>query len=285
MAQTLYESLPAVRDLFASASDVLGYDLAQLCFTGPQTRLDTTDHSQPALLVASLAAVEQLRVTDPDVIAATTACAGLSLGEYTALTFAGAIDFVAAVGVVRARGEAMQAAADANPSGMISVLGLEPASVEQLCDAARQPGEVLQIANLLCPGNIVVSGSRASCERLHELAPAAGAKTVGLAVVGAFHTSLMQSAQERLRSALERISLRPPRIPIISNVNGQPQSDPETIRQLLIEQVVKTVRWEDSMHWFTSAGYDRFYEVGPGKVLRGLLRRIDRNIECENIGA
>ena len=284
MAQALYESLPAVRELFAAANEVLGYDLAELCFVGPQSRLDTTDHSQPALLVASLAALEHLRATHPDVIAGTAACAGLSLGEYTALTFSGAIDFVDAVAVVRARGEAMQLAADANPSGMISILGLDAAAVEELCGAARLPGEVLQIANLLCPGNIVVSGSRASCTRLHELAPAAGAKTVGLSVAGAFHTSLMQSAQERLRLALEKIDLRSPRIPIVSNVNGQPQTDPETIRQLLIEQVVQTVRWEDSMRWLMAAGFDRYYEVGPGKVLRGLLRRIDRNIECENFG-
>lgn len=284
MGRAAYDALPAARELFETASSLLGYDLAALCFDGPQASLDTTDHSQPALLVASLAALELLRRDRPDIIPAVSACAGLSLGEYTALAFAGGIEFPDAVRVVRARGEAMQAAAEASPSGMVSVLGLERDGVEALCQAARQPGEVLQIANLLCPGNIVVSGSRAACDRLQQQAPGAGAKTMPLAVAGAFHTPLMQPAQSRLRAALEQVPLQPPRIPIISNVNAQPQRDPEVIRSLLIEQVVNPVLWESSMRWFQQEGYTHFFEVGPGKVLRGLLRRLDRNLECDNVG-
>ena len=179
----------------------------------------------------------------------------------------------------------MQAAADATPSGMVSVLGLDLAKVEELCEQSRVEGEVLQIANHLCPGNIVVSGHNASCERLVENAGTAGAmKVVALAVAGAFHTPIMESALERLAEALSLVPMSPPRIPVVSNVDAQPHSDPEEIRDILIRQVVSPVQWENSMRLLLADGYSNFYEVGPGRVLRGLLRRIDRKASCTNVG-
>ena len=285
MGQQLAESLPAARALFDDAEQVLGYDLARLCANGPVEELDSTIYSQPALFVCSLAAVEQIRSETPEIISLASAAAGLSLGEYTALVFAGVMEFEHALRVVKCRGEAMQAAADATPSGMVSVLGLELAQVEDLCEQSRQPDEVLRIANHLCPGNIVVSGDNASCEKLVENAEAAGAmKVVALAVAGAFHTPIMESALERLAEVLAEVPMASPRIPVISNVDAQPHSDPEDIREILVKQVVSPVRWEDSMRLLLDDGYSNFYEVGPGRVLRGLLRRIDRKVSCTNVG-
>lgn len=286
MGRSLYDSLPAARELFDRASATLGYDLAQLCFEGPAAELDSTDRSQPALFVASLAALEQLRRDDPDTVAACSATAGLSLGEYTSLVFAGVLDFDAGLAVVRERGAAMQAAANLVPSGMLSLLGLELAVIEQLCDDNRATGEVLQVANMLCPGNIVVSGHKTACERIGPAALAAGAmKVIPLAVAGAFHTSLMDPAVERLRAALADVPLQAPRIPVISNVDARPHDSPEEIRELLIRQVVSPVRWEDSIRQLLASGTTRFFELGPGTVLKGLMRRIERKADITNITA
>ncbi len=286
MGRALAESSPAARDLFDRSQAVLGNDLAQVCFEGPAERLNSTVYSQPGLFVCSLAALEQLRADQPEVVAGFGAAAGLSLGEYTALVAAGALEFEDALRVVQQRGQAMQDAADASPSGMVSLLGLERAQVEELVEKAREPGETLQIANLLCPGNIAVSGSTAACERVAKLAEEAGAmKTVPLAVAGAFHTPLMQPAVERLAAALAFVAISPPRVPVISNVDAAPHTDPEEIRALLVRQVVSPVLWEDSLRYLIAAGYTRFFEVGPGRVLRGLLRRIDRKIDCANVEA
>jgi [acyl-carrier-protein] S-malonyltransferase len=196
------------------------------------------------------------------------------------MVFAGVMDFEAGLSVVQRRGEAMQEAADAHPSGMVSVLGLELARVEDACDQARQ-GDILRVANLLCPGNIVVSGSNEACLRFANVAVDAGAmKVIPLAVAGAFHTAIMQSAVDRLTAALADVPLSAPRIPVLSNVDTKPHDDPEEIRQLLIKQVCQPVLWEDSMRRLVDEGCDVFYEVGPGRVLRGLLRRIDRKATC-----
>ena len=284
MGRAIVDAYPVASALFDRAAGVLGYDLAELCFEGPAEKLDSTVFSQPALFVCSLAAVEQLRHAAGDLISGCQAAAGLSLGEYTALVFADVMDFETALAVVQQRGEAMQDAADAVPSGMVSVLGLAANEVEKLCAAARVSGGVLEIANLLCPGNIAVSGDRASCEKVAELAADFGAmKAVPLAVAGAFHTSIMQSAVDRLTAALSAAALRSPRIPVICNVDAQSHDDPEVIRDLLIRQVVAPVRWEESMRRLIDDGCSRFYELGPGRVLRGLLRRIDRKIACTNV--
>ena len=283
MGRDVCNALPEAKALFDRASSTLGYDLAKICFDGPAEELDSTVYSQPALFVTSLAAVEKLRHESPEIVDSCEGCAGLSLGEYTAMVFAGVMEFEAALRVVQQRGEAMQAAADATPSGMVSILGLDRAKVEEVVEQARGD-DVLQIANLLCPGNIAVSGTNAACERAAEIAVAAGAmKAIPLAVAGAFHTPIMQSAVEKLSAALADVPLSAPRIPVISNVDARPHSDPEEIRQLLVKQVVSPVHWEDSIRYLMEQGHNEFYEVGPGRVLRGLLRRIDRKTPCHNV--
>ena len=285
MGRQLAESVPVAQRLYARAADVLGYDLAELCFNGPENELDSTVISQPALYVTSLAALESLRASNPDIVEKCEAAAGLSLGEYTALAFADVFDFETGLRLVQKRGQAMQDAADATPSGMMSILGLTPEKIDTLCDEARLEGETLQIANLLCPGNVAVSGSNHSCERLVELAQDAGAmRIVPLAVAGAFHTQLMEPAVEQLAVALANADLSPPRVTVVSNVDAQAHDDPEQIRQLLLQQIVSPVRWEDSIRRLLADQFNRFYEVGPGRVLRGLIRRIERKAaSCESV--
>lgn len=283
MGRRLAESLPAARRLYDCAAEVLGYDLAKLCFEGPAETLDSTIYSQPALFVTSLAALESLRAQSPDVVLSCEAAAGLSLGEYTAVVFAGVMDFEDALMVVQKRGAAMQEASDATPSGMVTILGMERVQVEALCEKARQ-GEILEIANLLCPGTIAISGTNAACLRAAELASSMGAmKAVPLAVAGAFHTEIMRGADQRCAAALAEVPMHAPRISVVFNVDAQPHTDPEEIRRLMVKQILQPVRWEDSMRWLLAQGFDQFYEVGPGRVLRGLLRRVDRKVECQSV--
>lgn len=284
MGRQLVDTLPAARELYERANAILGYDLLKLCLEGPADKLDSTVHSQPALFVTSLAALEWLKANKPEVVAGCQAAAGLSLGEYTALAFAGVMTFENGLKVVAERGRAMQDASDAVASGMASILGLEREKIDQLCDDARAEGEVLQIANLLCPGNIVVSGHKSACQRVADLATKAGAmKTIQLNVAGAFHTPLMQPAVERLSSALASVPVKKPRIPVISNVDAAAHDDPAEIRELLVKQVVAPVLWEDSLRKMLSHGHAPFWEVGPGRVLRGLLKRIDRKAESDGV--
>jgi [acyl-carrier-protein] S-malonyltransferase len=286
MGAQLAASLPAAKAIFDRAADILGYDLLAFCIEGPAEKLNSTVYSQPALFVCSLAALEQLKLDSPEVVAGCAVTAGLSLGEYTALVFAGAIDFDAGLRLVQARGRAMQDASDAVPSGMVSILGVQREEIESLCDQARGEG-VLQLANILCPGNIVVSGDIEACQRVALLAEAAGAmKVIPLAVAGAFHTPLMQSAVDRLAAALAELKIKAPRIPVVSNVDARPHDDPEEIGALLVRQVVSPVLWEDSMrHLIDECGVQSCYEIGPGRVLRGLLKRIHRKLPCENVQA
>lgn len=284
MCRDQFDAIPAVRQLFADSSKILGYDLAQVCFEGPAEKLDSTVYSQPALFVCSLAAIEKLKADQPAVIDGCGAAAGLSLGEYTALVFAGALSFDDGLKVVQQRGKAMQAAADATPSTMLSVLGMERAKIEQLCEEVKKPGEILQIANILCPGNIVVSGDLAACERLVPVAESSGAmRTIRLSVAGAFHTPIMQPAVDRLAKVLEQVNLQSPRIPVYSNVDAKSHCEPNEIRKLLIRQVCSPVLWEESMLAMLGDGVDHFYEIGPGRVLRGLMKRISRKIPCEGV--
>jgi [acyl-carrier-protein] S-malonyltransferase len=286
MGAAICAQVPAARALFDRAAEVLGYDLLKLCSEGPAAELDSTLHSQPALFVASLAALEQLKQSAPELVTRCAAAAGLSLGEYTALMFAGVMSFETGLRVVQERGRAMQAAADAASGGMVSVLGLDRTVVEALCSQARED-DTLEVANLLCPGNIAVSGDLAACRRLAELATAAGAmKVIPLAVAGAFHTPLMQPAVDRFRTVLAEVPLDRPRIPVISNVDARPHDDPDEIRELLVQQVCSQVRWEDSVRYLLDEqGIRSFYEIGPGRVLCGLLKRIARKVPCENIAA
>ena len=285
MAGGLCDALPAARDLFDRASAALGYDLLAVCRTGPADRLNATDVSQPAIFVASLAALEQLRVSQPQAEADTIAVAGLSLGEYTALVAAGAMTFDDALTAVIARGKAMQAAADASPSGMVAVLGLDVPEVELLVAEARGP-DVLVVANYLCPGNTVVSGALPAVERLEKLCvQKGGIRAARLSVAGAFHTPLMKPADDVVGAVLLGLPMSPPRVPVWSNVDGLPHADPVGLRQLLVKQVVSPVRWEATVRGLEAAGVEAYYEVGPGRVLAGLLRRVNRKAVITDVPA
>jgi [acyl-carrier-protein] S-malonyltransferase len=282
MGRQIMERLPAARRLFDEAREILGYDLAEICIDGPADKLDATVISQPALYVCSLAALELLKTEQPGAAESCAMTAGLSLGEYTALVFAGAMSFADGLRVVRRRGEAMQQAADATPSGMVSALLLDRDKTAEVCRDANAAGR-MWIANFLCPGNTVLSGEKAGCQKAVELIEQAGGKPVSLAVAGAFHTPLMESACAALAEALQSVTIEPPRIPVISNVDAKSHSDVDEIRQLLVRQVTQPVLWEDGVRAMLSQGVTKFYEVGPGKVLKGLLKRIDRKADCETI--
>jgi [acyl-carrier-protein] S-malonyltransferase len=283
MAAEVCQSVPAAKRLFERASEILGYDLLALCTEGPAEKLNATDVSQPALFVAGLAAVEKLRVDDPALVDSCSAAAGLSLGEYTALAFAGAISFEDGLRVVQKRGEAMQAAAEAKPSSMASILGLDRDALQQVIDRSADAGYA-RISNFLCPGNLVVSGDKEAVAVICQKAEEAGAmQTVPLAVAGAFHTELMKPAEPLLAQALAQATILPPRLPVISNVDAEPHHDPDDIRRTLVRQVLGEVRWEDSMRRLLADGCDKFVELGPGRVLAGLLRRIQRRIDVSNV--
>ena len=285
MGRGLDSELPAARALFDRANDVLGFDLRKVCFEGPPEPLEATDVSQPAIFVASLAALESLRLEEPDVVAQCAGAAGLSLGEYTALVFAGSLSFEDGLRVVRRRGLVMQAAAEASPSGMTSVLGLEELQVDELCAAVAPYGRLWK-ANMLGPGNIVVSGDRGALAHVEEAATKLGAsRVIPLAVAGAFHTPLMESAVAGLAEVLDAVQVASPRIPVYSNVDAESHDDPVDLRRTLLSQVVSGVRWEESMRRMLADGYDTFYEIGPGRVLTGLLKRIDRKTPCKNVPA
>lgn len=283
MAGDWVDASAAARDLFDRAAAILGYDLLDACRNGPAERLNTTAVSQPGILVTSLAALEVLRSREGHPLDAARVTAGLSLGEYTALVFAGAIGFEDAVRLVDVRGRAMQECAEQRPGAMLAVLGLERDRLAALCDECRG-GDVLEVANVLCPGNIVASGSAAACNRLAAAAGAAGAmKCVPLDVAGAFHTLLMQPAVERLTAALAAAEFRVPRIPVVSNVDARPHTDPAEIKALLARQVVGVVEWNSSMAYILSTGVRSIWEIGPGRVLRGLMKRIDRGVACAGV--
>jgi [acyl-carrier-protein] S-malonyltransferase len=285
MAGPLCDALPAAKALFARAAEILGYDLLAVCVNGPAERLNATDVSQPAIFVASLAALEKLKVDEPTAEEGVVAAAGLSLGEYTALAYAGALSFEDGLRVVKARGEAMQAAAEATAGAMASILGLEVPEVEAIVAEARSAGP-LSIANLLCPGNTVISGSVAAVEKAETICSARGGiRTVRLAVAGAFHTDLMKPADTALAAAVARVSLNAPRVPVWSNVDAAPHTEPAEIKSLLVRQVLSSVRWEDTLRGMLSAGVERFYEIGPGRHLSGMLKRVHRKADVRNVTA
>ena len=281
MGKALYESSVQAKAFYDNANDVLGYDLAELCFRGPADKLDSTVYSQPALFVTSLVALSELKSKSSELVSNCAATAGLSLGEYTSLVFSGALSFEDGLRLVQKRGEAMQAAADLEPSGMVSILGMDPDAIQEICDANRAEGTVLQMANFLCPGNIVISGHVDQCQDAAEAANQAGAmKTIPLAVAGAFHTSLMQPAVDALSHALAEVSFKKPEMLFVSNVDAAPHDDPEEIRDLLLRQICSPVQWESSMRYLLDQGFDEFHEVGPGRVLRGAMKRINRKVAC-----
>jgi len=287
MCGDLCKDVPAAKKLFDEAGEILGYDLLQRCVDGPKDILDSTEVSQPAIFVASMAAVEKLKQDEgQDALDAATCAMGLSLGEYSALCFADAISFADGVKITKARGEAMQAAADATDSGMVSVIGLKKEVVAEICEAASErSGEPISIANYLCNGNYAVSGSSKACDLLAEIAkPEFKARmTVKLAVAGAFHTDFMAPAVAALEEVLDTIDIKKPRIPVISNVDAKPHSDPDTIKKLLATQVTSPVLWENTMNSILENDFERAVELGPGKVTAGIMKRTNKSAQCTNV--
>lgn len=285
MGKWLVDQFEIARDLFSRAGDVLGYDLAALCQDGPADQLNATEFSQPALFTVGIAAARVLAEESPEKIAPVTAAAGLSLGEYTAVCFAGGLEFEDALRLVQRRGQAMQAAADAVESGMASVIGVDLEQLTKLCEDVREAGEVLRPANLLCPGNIAVSGHKSALQRLEPVALEAGAmKVVPLTVAGAFHTSLMEPAVAALTEALAEMPIQDTRIPVYSNVDAAPHQSASEIRDLLSRQVTQPVQWEASVRRMMDDGVEGFLEAGTGRILRGTLKRISRKVPTDGFG-
>ncbi len=283
MGKAWAEQSPDARAVFEHADRVLGNRLGSrlsaLCFEGPSERLNQTDVSQPAIFVASIASWKGLlagwNFGNGEVPLAATA--GLSLGEYTALVVAGVMDFDDGLELVTLRGRAMQDAAEANPGGMVALIGAEPAQAHEVCDAAREGG-VLVCANFNAPGQIVLSGDKPACERAAAKAGAMGLRATVLQVAGAFHSPLMQPAADRLEAALALTTLRSGRCPVISNVTAEPhETDAGSIRRRLVEQLTSPVRWSESCSAIVGTVRGDVHELAPGKTLAGLMRRIDKN--------
>ncbi len=282
MGKDFYESSPAARETFEIANRVVGFDLASLCFNGPDERLNQTDISQPAIYATSVAAYRAgvaAGVINPQ---AKTEFAGLSLGEYTALHLAGVFSFEDGLKLVAARGQYMQEAAAATPSSMVAVMGADESAINNLCEQNAQ-GDVLVPANFNAPGQIVVSGSKAACERIAAAGSVAGFKTVPLVVAGAFHSPIMQSGADRMKGELDRVSFNLPRTTVYSNVTAAPHTDITSIRKLLVDQIIKPVRWEQTMQKIAPVADARFIELAPGRVLTGLLKKINRRLPVETL--
>ncbi len=280
MGQELAGQHPGFARHFAEASELLGFDLAKLCWEGPEEELKKTANQQPAILTVSVACLSLLTEAGlkPDVVA------GLSLGEYSALVAAGAISFAEAVPLVRKRGTYMQEAVPLGVGGMAAILGLDAAKVDELCAQARQEtGLVAEGANYNCPGQIVVSGHHGAVDKVMELAVAAGGKGVKLSVTAPFHSSLLTPAGEMLSGALSQVQLRDAAVPVIANVTADYVSGADAIRGLLIDQVSKPVRWEESVRRMIADGVETFIEVGPSRAITGFLKKIDRKLQVFNI--
>lgn len=269
---------PAAAAWFRRASEVLGYDLARLCAEGPADALTRSDRAQPAIFVASVVCADALARARPDL--EPVGLAGLSSGEWAALYAAGVVTFEAAVRILEARGRFMQEACLETPGGMVSVIGLDP---DALADVCRASGA--EMANFNSPEQTVLSGRRDAIDAAARLASERGARRViPLPVAGAFHSSLMASAADRLADELAAVSMSPPRRPVMSNVTGGPHGGPEEIRRRMVEQVTSPVRWVECVRALRRLGAERLVECGPGRVLSGLARRIDKTAEVHSIG-
>jgi [acyl-carrier-protein] S-malonyltransferase len=273
MGQDLYENCLVARRVFEEADKVMGFSLSKLCFEGPFEELTKTENCQPAILTASIAALEALRASFLNIMPSYVA--GLSLGEYSALVAAGSLEFTDAVYLVRKRGEFMEAAAQKNPGKMTCILGLDFPVVGLICEKTG-----CEVANLNCPGQVVISGKIDQLQTAHQMAAEQGAaKVIPLDVSGAFHSSLMDEASHMLSQEIEKIKFHAPRYPLICNVDAVPQTDPALIMKNLIKQVNSATRWEVSMRYLLQEGAQVCFEIGPGSVLRGLFRKIDAGMK------
>jgi [acyl-carrier-protein] S-malonyltransferase len=277
MGKDLAEQFPSAKQWFERANAALGYDLASICFNGPDAELTKTENAQPGIFLVSWVAFELLKERVPGLKFEATA--GLSLGEFTALAAAGVMTFDDAIGVVRLRGRFMQEACEATQGGMAAIIGLDEAATREVC---AQSG--VELANLNCPGQIVISGPADKMNAASELAKAKGAKrALPLNVAGAYHSALMAGAQPKLSGALAKVSLKNPAVPVVSNVTAQPHGAPAEINNLLVQQVTSPVRWEDSMRYLLANGFTRFIELGPGTALGGFMKRIDKTAQLLNV--
>src|SRR5882724_6700371 len=277
MGKDLAQQFPAAQAWFDRANAAVGYDLASICFTGPDTELTKTENAQPGIFLVSWVCVQLLKEQVPNLEFEATA--GLSLGEFTALTAAGAMSFEDGLRVVRQRGKFMQEACEATKGGMAAVIGLDEAATREVC---AQAGVVL--ANLNCPGQLVISGEEEKIIQACDLAKAKGArKAIPLPVAGAYHSPLMAGAQPKLQSELAKIKISAPIVPVISNVTAQPHNSPPEISARLVEQVTSSVLWENSMRYLLAQGFTRFIELGPGTALSGFMKRIDKGAQMLNV--
>ena len=275
MGKDLAEKYPAAKAWFDRANAALGYDLAAVCFNGPEGDLTKTENAQPGIFLVSWVCFELLKEQVPGLKFEATA--GLSLGEFTALTAAGALSFEDGLRVVRQRGKFMQEACDVTQGGMAAVIGLDEAPTREVCAEAG-----IVLANLNCPGQLVISGAADKIAKACELAKAKGAKrAIPLTVAGAYHSPLMASAQPKLAAELAQAKLGAPSVPVISNVTAQAHGN--DIAAKLVEQVCASVRWEESMRALLAQGYTRFIELGPGSALSGFMKRIDKTATMINV--
>lgn len=283
MGRDVADAYAIGRETFALADEVLGFSLSSLCFDGPAERLNATDVQQPAIFVTSVAlyraAIQAGRIDDRGF----AAMGGLSLGEYTALHLAGAISFEAMLRLVQRRSELMQRAAESSPTGMVSVLGLNEEQVLAVCEKLAPHGRISP-ANFNCPGQIVISGHRDACEAALKQIEDAGGKAVPLKVAGAFHSEFMRSAAEALREELASAPIQMPRVRVIRNVDAEYHGDPDSIRDALYRQVFSPVRWQECVERLIRDGCDEFFEIGPNRVLTGLMRKINRTARAQSIG-
>jgi [acyl-carrier-protein] S-malonyltransferase len=277
MGRDLADQFPAARAIFDQASQILGYNLATLCFDGPEPKLTQTEHAQPGIYLVSWVAFELLRARVPGLRFEATA--GLSLGELTALAAAGVYSFEDGLRLIRQRGRFMQEACDVTRGSMAAIIGLDEVPTREVCTIAG-----VELANLNCPGQLVISGETVRIHQACELAKTRGArKAVPLTVAGAYHSNLMKSAQPKLAAALATMHLRPTAIQALSNVTALPHGEPDEIALRLVEQVTSPVRWEGSMRFLLNEGFSRFIELGPGRTLNGFMKRIDRNVQVFNV--
>lgn len=280
MGKSLYTNFLEAKEVFAQANEVLNFDLAKLCFEGPESELNLTSNTQPALLTTSIATLSVLNAQGYHPQAA----AGHSLGEYTALVCAGAMSFTDALTLVRLRGQYMQEAAEEATGGMAAILGLDSTTVANVCVQVSASGHRVDAVNYNCPGQVVIAGTQSGLQRAMELAKEAGARRcVPLAVSGPFHSSLMQPAGEKLASALANVTIKAPRIPVLSNVTADYIENPEEIKTKLVEQVYSPVRWEEIVQRMAKDGCTQAVEVGPGKVLSGLIKKTSKEIKTFNV--
>jgi [acyl-carrier-protein] S-malonyltransferase len=281
MAKDICQDYSVAAGLFVQANEILGYDLRELCFEGPQEKLNETTYSQPAIFTTSAAILEVIR-TETDISPDVTA--GLSMGEYTALYAAGLISFEEGLILVNKRGTAMQAAADATEGAMVSIIGLDEEKVDALCTEAAE-GELLKPANYNCPGQIVISGDVGACSRAVELAEKHGAiKGILLQVAGAFHTEKMQPAAKALKIALENAKISDIQsVKVLANINADYYTGADDIRNGLVRQLVEPILWQKCMEKLLAEGVEDYYEIGPGRVLTGLMRRINRKTRVKNV--